>query len=103
MQQLISGADIASEYVDLLATASTTVDSASGVVAAVAAVLESPADLSQARRSLAAELFHEPGRATERATTELYALMELEIPADVTSIGRLPPRPVPLSAPVPGE
>jgi hypothetical protein len=94
MQQLITGADIAPEYVDLFATASTTVDSASGVVAAVAAVLGSPAHLSQARRSLAAELFHEPGRATERATAEIYALLELEIPASVTSIGRLPPRPM---------
>jgi hypothetical protein len=99
MPQLISGADIASEYVDLLGTASTTVDSASGVVAAVAPALASLADLSPARRALAAELFHEPGGATDRAAAELYALIELEMPASVPSIERLPPRPVPLTAP----
>ncbi len=81
MPQLISGADIAGEYVDLLAAASTPVERASEVVPAVAAALRSPECLSAARRALAAELFHDPGGATGRATDALYALMDLDVPA----------------------
>jgi hypothetical protein len=80
MPQLISGANIATEYVDLIAAASTTVDNAAGVLAAVDRAVAAPAHLSEARRALAAELFHCPGQATNRASHELYALMELDAP-----------------------
>jgi len=80
MPQLVVGADLAPEYVDLLARASTTVESATGVVPAVVAALQSPQERSAARRSVAAELFHEPGGATDRAIKELYALLELDAP-----------------------
>jgi CDP-glycerol:poly(glycerophosphate) glycerophosphotransferase len=80
MPQLISGADIAKEYVDLIGAASTTVDSATGVVGAVDRALADRAQLSSARRALAAELFHDAGTATDRAIHELYALMELQEP-----------------------
>jgi hypothetical protein len=78
MAQLITGANVARDYVELIAAASTTVENASGVVAAVDGALSHPARLSAARRALAAELFHDPGKATDRATHELYELMELD-------------------------
>ena len=37
-------------------------------------------DVRAARRALAAELFHDPGGATDRAVAELYALIELDQP-----------------------
>jgi CDP-Glycerol:Poly(glycerophosphate) glycerophosphotransferase len=86
MPQLIRGADIAQEYVNLIAAASTTVENAAGVVAAVDKAMSYPAQLSDARRALAAELFHGPGRATDRAVHELYALMELDVPAFVQPV-----------------
>lgn len=83
MPQLIRGANIGKEYVDLLAAASTTVVNAAEVVAAVDRAVTDPAQLSNSRRWLAVELFHDPGRATDRATHELYALMELDVPTCV--------------------
>jgi CDP-glycerol glycerophosphotransferase len=80
MPQLVTGADLAPEYVQLLASVSTTVERADQVIPAVAAALRSPEALSAARRSLAAEFFHEPGGATDRATRELYDLLELDAP-----------------------
>ncbi len=83
MPELVTGADIGTDYVTLIASASTTVDSAAGVLAAVEHVVAHPSELSSARRALAAELFHEPGTATDRAVNELYDLIELEVPARV--------------------
>jgi hypothetical protein len=80
MPQLISGADIATEYVDLIASASTTVENPAAAVAGVDRAVSNPAELSDERRALAAELFHAPGMATEGAVRELYALMELDVP-----------------------
>jgi CDP-glycerol:poly(glycerophosphate) glycerophosphotransferase len=83
MPDLITGADIATEYVTLMASASTTVDSAAGVRVAVERAVAHPSELSGSRRALAAELFHEPGTATDRAVNELYDLMELDLPTRV--------------------
>ena len=83
MPELIAAANIGSEYVELIAGASTTVESAAGVEAAVEQALSHPTELSAARRSLAAELFHGPGGATDRAIAELYTLMDLDVPAAV--------------------
>jgi hypothetical protein len=80
MPELISNADIATEYVDLMAAASITVEDAPGVIRAVERALADPGHLSETRRTLAAELFHGPGKATDRAIDELYAVMELELP-----------------------
>ena len=52
-------------------------------MAAVERAVSNPAHLSATRRALAAELFHGPGQATGRAVHELYALMELDLPASV--------------------
>ena len=81
MPELIASANIASEYVELIAGASTTVESAPAAAAAVAHALAHPSELSAARRALAAELFHGPGGATDRALNELYTLMDLDAPA----------------------
>jgi len=81
MAELIKRADIATEYVDLIASASTTVESAPSVVAAVERAIAEPDRLSEARRAVAAELFHDAGHATDRAIHELYAVIELDAPA----------------------
>jgi CDP-glycerol glycerophosphotransferase (TagB/SpsB family) len=91
MPQLIKGADVGEEYVHLLAAASTNVETAAGVVLAVNRALADPSEHSGARRALAAELFHGPGQATDRAIAELYAMMELEAPAAAHPVGRVPP------------
>jgi len=83
MPELITGADIATDYVNLIAGAAATVEDAAGVVAAVAHAVANPAELSGARRALAAELFHQAGTATERAVNELYELMKLDAPVRV--------------------
>jgi hypothetical protein len=88
MPQLIKGADIATEYVDLIAAAATTVENAAAVVDAVGRAVSYPAELSNARRALASELFHGPGEATDRAIHELYALMELAVPACVQAVAQ---------------
>jgi hypothetical protein len=90
MPRLIKEADVGREYVDLMAAASTNVESAAEAVASVESALSHPAERSEARRGLAAELFHDPGKATGRALAELYALIELEAPAPEQPITALP-------------
>jgi hypothetical protein len=94
MPQLIKGADVGEEYVHLMASASTnveTVETAAGVVLAVNRAMADPSEHSEARRALAAELFHGPGQATDRAIAELYAMMELDAPAAAQPAARVPP------------
>jgi hypothetical protein len=85
MPHLITGADISTEYVDLMAAASTTVEDAAEVLAAVARAVSHPGQGSDQRRALAAELFHAPGKATARAIDELYALLELDVPCAIAA------------------
>jgi hypothetical protein len=85
LPELISGANIAAEYVELMASVSTSVERAAEAVAAVESALANPVQLASARRSLAAELFHAPGRATDRALEELYELIELDDPVRLAS------------------
>src|SRR5262249_27321883 len=80
---LITGADIGQGDVDLITAVSTTVDSVAAVVPAVERSIAEPGRLSHARRALAAELFHDPGQATDRAIGELYAAVDLELPVRV--------------------
>jgi hypothetical protein len=80
MPQLIAGTDIGAEYVRLMGDVSTTVETPSAAVTAVTQSLADPRRLSDARRSLAAELFLNPGAATACAVQELYTLMELDGP-----------------------
>jgi hypothetical protein len=90
--ELISGAEIAREYVDLVAMAATTAETAGGAVAAVERALSHPMERSESRRALAAELFHDPGHATDRAITALYELMELDAPRPLAAAVRPPNR-----------
>jgi CDP-glycerol glycerophosphotransferase (TagB/SpsB family) len=83
MPRLLTGADVGAEYVDLMTRVSTTAESPAAVVEAVDRAVADRGQLSDARRAVAAELFHAPGRATDRAIEELYALMELELRACV--------------------
>jgi len=93
MPELIKRADIPADYVNLLAAASTTVEDADGVAAAVSAAIERPKQLSHSRRAVAAELFHGPGGATGRALDELYALMDLDAaPLSAAAGTRIPTR-----------
>ena len=64
-----------------MAGAATTVEDAAGVAAAVDSAISNPGHLSAARRSLAAELFHDAGNATDRAIHDLYALLNFDLPA----------------------
>ena len=75
---------------ELIASASTTVEDVPAALAAVDRGLSNPGELADARRDVAQELFHGPGRATERAVAELYALMELE-PSEVVGPASIAP------------
>jgi hypothetical protein len=86
LPELMCSAVIGSEYVELMAAASTTVNDAAGVIRAVEEALAHPEHLSSTRRALAAELFHAPGRATDRAIHELYEVMEFPLPAAAETI-----------------
>jgi len=81
--ELIARADVAKEYVELIGAASTTVETAADCVSAVQEAIANPTHLSNARRALAADLFHDPGTATDRALRELYAAIELDEPVYV--------------------
>jgi hypothetical protein len=81
MPELIAGAHVPAEYVELMARAAVSVRDAAGVLGAVDAAFRNPARGSEARRTVAEELFFDPGHATERAVAEIYALMELQRPA----------------------
>lgn len=75
---LIRVANIHSDYVDLLASVSESVDSVPDAVAAVSRGLASPGALGEARRSIASDLFYRPGGATARAVRQLYDAVELD-------------------------
>jgi len=83
---LITGADIGAEYVELMSGVATTVENAAAIVPAVERATADAGRLSAARRALAADLFHAPGHATDRAVEELYALIDLERPAPVEQL-----------------
>ncbi|HSE31981.1 MAG TPA: CDP-glycerol glycerophosphotransferase family protein [Pyrinomonadaceae bacterium] len=78
--KLLQEANVNPEYVELLAEASQTVRTAGEALCAVEQSLAHPKEKSEARRAIAAELFHSPGNATSLAVKELYELLELEAP-----------------------
>jgi hypothetical protein len=77
--ELIKNTDIEPSYLDLLASASTSVKSVNEVLAAVERGFIDPSENSGSRIAVANEMFYKPGTATARAAEELYKLMELEI------------------------
>jgi hypothetical protein len=82
---LIELANIHPDYVNLLAGVSNSVERADDALAAVARGLEDPGARSRDRSAAAADLFHDPGGATERSMNALYELIELD-PAPVAQL-----------------
>ena len=76
--ELIKNTDIEPSYVDLLASASTSVTTAEELVKAVEQGFANPRENSATRIAVANEMFYKPGTATDRAVKELYELLELE-------------------------
>jgi CDP-glycerol glycerophosphotransferase (TagB/SpsB family) len=76
--ELIKNTDIEPSYVELLASASTSVTNVDEVLAAVERGFVDGRDNSATRLAVANEMFYKPGTATDRAVKELYELMELE-------------------------
>jgi len=70
--ELIELANIHDDYVRLLATVSESTGAIDDTITAVERALANPAGLSATRRAIAADLFHEPGRATARCADALY-------------------------------
>ena len=77
IDELIKGTDIESSYVDLLASASTSVTNVEETLAAVKRGFTNGGENSSTRIAVANQMFYKPGTATNRAVTELYSLMEL--------------------------
>jgi len=79
--ELLEQSNTNQEYVELLRAASTTATDTATIIGAVESSLGDPMRLSATRAAVAKDLFYRPGTATQRATDELYALIELERPA----------------------
>ena len=75
--ELIKNTDIEPSYVELLASASTSVSNVAEVIAAVERGFANTLENSATRVAVANEMFYKPGTATDRAVRELYDLMEL--------------------------
>jgi CDP-glycerol:poly(glycerophosphate) glycerophosphotransferase len=76
--ELIALANIHRDYVDLLASVAESTTSVETTVGAVERALAEPTRQSTARRAVAADLFYEPGTATERCADALYEAIGLE-------------------------
>jgi hypothetical protein len=78
LPQLIALANVHPDYVDLLASASESAVDVASTVAAVEQALVDPTPRSATRRSVAADLFYQPGTATARSVAALYDAIQLE-------------------------
>lgn len=76
--ELIALANIHADYVALLASAAESVRDVGDTIAAVERALDDPVARSQTRRAVAADLFHEPGAATQRCAAALYEAVGLD-------------------------
>jgi hypothetical protein len=76
--ELIREANIHTDYVQLLAAASTSTTGVDDTVSAVERGLAAPLENSGTRRAVAQDLFHCPGSATRRSVEALYETIELE-------------------------
>jgi CDP-glycerol:poly(glycerophosphate) glycerophosphotransferase len=75
--ELIENTDIEPKYVEMLASASTSVNNVDEVVAAVERGFVEPGENSAQRIAIANKMFFKPGSATDRAVKEIYELLEL--------------------------
>jgi len=78
---LIALANIHHDYVDLLARVSESTIAIEDTVAAVERAIDDPKLRSADRRAVAADLFHEPGSATDRCAMALYEAIGLTAPS----------------------
>ena len=76
--ELIENTDIEPKYVEMLASASTSVNNVDEVVAAVERAFVEPGENSAQRIAIANKMFYKPGTATDRAVKEIYDLLELD-------------------------
>ena len=76
--ELIASAQIHRDYVSFLADVSESAIDAASAVRAVERGFATPTARSATRREVAADLFHDPGHATERCVAALYEAIELE-------------------------
>src|SRR5688572_21222791 len=76
--ELIKNTDIEPSYVNLMASASTSVTNVDEVMVAVERGFVNSRENSQSRLAVAKEMFYKPGTATDRAVNELYDLLELD-------------------------
>lgn len=76
--ELIKNTDIEPSYVELMASAATSVTNVDELMTAVEQSFAEPQKLSETRVAVANEMFYKPGTATDRAVAELYELMELK-------------------------
>ena len=76
--ELIATANIHPDYVDLLASVSSSAESLDDVVEAIELALATPRARSETRRAVAADLFYRPGGATARAVRQIYDAVELD-------------------------
>jgi hypothetical protein len=81
MPELLRRTSIPPDYVALMVRSSITTHDADTTLAAVERAFADPRAGSNERRTVAQDLFHEPGTATARALAELYSVLELEAPA----------------------
>ena len=100
--ELIATAQIHRDYVSLLTDVSESALDAASAVRAVERGLGDPDARSATRREVAADLFHDPGGATERCVAALYEALELEAPGTLhapsldriaSDVGAASPRP----------
>ena len=75
---LIANTDIEPSYVELLASASTSVNNVDETLAAVERAFVEPEENSAHRIAIANKMFYKPGTATDRAVREIYELLELD-------------------------
>lgn len=92
--ELIAATNIHSDYVSLMAEASTTVQTVEQAVEAVYDNLSEPLQKAVSRKAVADELFYRPGTATSRAVRELYEVLELDPIAELSAAEVIGSRPV---------
>lgn len=85
---LLRRANVHPDYVDLIASAATTVQSADEAASAVDTALSNPHDGSASRRAVAGELFYRPGTAAVRAARELSEVLELSAHPSLAALER---------------
>ena len=77
LPELLKQANIHADYVRLMADASDNVTGAAGAIAAVERALADPSARSETRRTVAADLFYQPGTASHRCAAALCEVVGL--------------------------